>query len=364
MNRQSGIDTEKGNSCSRVAFTWAKKSFSNRLGRPGTPSHDLDGSFANILSFGDLSVGISSDGIGTKIECAERIKRYDSLGFDLLAMVLDDLVTIGLEPVGISNILDVDFLDESVVDHLMHGLHDAAREARVIITGGEIAELGSRIGGYGTGMHFNWCATAFGVLPPGRKPLDGRCIQPGDRLIALRSAGFRSNGFSKIRMILESAYGPEWHDTMYDDVKTWGTILLTPSRIYARAVSDLLERNVPISGIAHITGGGIADNLKRVLAPLSVGAVLDALVEPHDCMLKLQQLGSVPEEEAYRLWNMGCGMLLTTPSREVPAVIQFLGERGIIAREAGSIQAKPQIEITTSGADPTRIIVPVKPRLK
>jgi len=360
MNRQSGIDTERGNSCSHIAFSWAKKSFSNRTGRMGIPSRDLDGSFANTLSFGDLSIGVSSDGIGTKIECAERMKRYDSLGFDLLAMVLDDLASIGMEPVGISNILDVDFLDETVVDHLMHGLHDAAREADVIITGGEIAELGSRIGGYGDGMHFNWCATGFGVLSPGRKPIDGRRIRPGDRLIALESAGFRSNGFSKIRGILESAYGLQWHETVYAGTETWGTVLLTPSRIYARAISDLLERNVPVNGIAHITGGGIADNLRRVLAPASVGAVLDALMEPHDCMLKLQRLGSVPEREAYRLWNMGCGMLLAVSPEDVSTVMDFFGERDIAARESGRIQSEPQIEIMTRGAEPTRLTIPVR----
>ena len=359
MKRQSGIDTKRGDRCSRIAFEWAKKSFQNRRGRSGTPSFGVDGSFANILLCGDQSIGISSDGVGTKIELAERMKRYNTLGFDLLAMILDDLVAVGLDPVAVSNILDVDFLDESIVDQLMKGLHDAAREAEVVITGGEIAELGSRIGGYGTDMHFNWCATGFGILPPGREPLDGKRIRPGDFIIAIGSDGFRSNGFSKIRSIMESTFGPVWHEAPYDDLRSWGSILLTPSRIYARIVSDIVEDGCILSGIAHITGGGIGDNLRRVLAPEAFGAVLGDILTPHDFMVTLQRLGDVPETDAYRWWNMGCGMLIVAPAGEVTGLVHAFEENGLRAREAGRIQSNPFMEIETRGADPTRLIIPV-----
>jgi len=202
-----GIDTKIGNSCSRAAFAWAQKTFKNRKGVSGAPILSVAGSFCNIMAFGDECIGMTSDGIGTKVEVAERVGKYDTLGFDLVAMVADDLAANGIEPVNLSNILDVDVLDHSIVDELMKGLHDAANFSGIAVTGGEIAELGNRVGGYGRKMHFNWCSTAIGVLPKGGKPITGKLIKPGDTVIALRNPGFRSNGFSLVRKALAGRFG-------------------------------------------------------------------------------------------------------------------------------------------------------------
>ena len=107
------------------------------------------------MDFNGVKIGMTSDGIGTKIELAERTGIYNTIGFDLVAMVADDLAANGIETVNLSNILDVDFLDADIVDQLMEGLYKAAKFANITVTGGEIAELGSRIGGYGDRMHFN-----------------------------------------------------------------------------------------------------------------------------------------------------------------------------------------------------------------
>ena len=249
----SGLDLNRQDRASAVAYGWAQRTFANREGRSGFPVLGTSGFFANLMDFAGTVIAMTSDGIGTKVELAERTGVYHTLGFDLTAMVVDDLVAVGCEPVNLTNILDVDTVDPSLVDELMQGLHEAAAAARVAVVGGEIAELGDRIGGWGEGMHFNWCATAIGVLPAGRQPLDGRLVAAGDAVVALRSDGFRSNGFSLVRRVMADEFGADWHREPFGD-DTWGRVLLTPSRIYTPLVVDLLTEGVALSGVVHVTG--------------------------------------------------------------------------------------------------------------
>ena len=355
MNRKraSGLDIDQGNLCSGVAYGWAKKTFANRSGRFGAPLPGLDDSFSNVMDMGGLGIALSSDGIGTKVELAERIGRYDTLGFDLVAMTADDLAANGIEPVCLSNILDVDHLDAAVVDSLMRGLHDAANQAQMAVVGGEIAELGDRIGGYGPGMHFNWCATALGVLPTGLSPISGHEVEPGHEVFALRSRGFRSNGFSLLRRVMESCFGDGWHDARYDEQATWGEVLLTPSLIYSPLITRLRRAGVNLTAVAHITGGGVEDNLARMLRPAGAGADLTGLHPPLPFMLKVQELGGVDEAQAYRLWNMGNGMLLVAPPDARESIMTLAAELDYDIRVAGAVHSRPKISIQTRGLHPT-----------
>ena len=350
--KQSGLDIDSGNRCSQIAYGWAKKTFHLRPAGSGNPLTGLDGAFSNVMDYHGVKVGMSSDGVGTKIELAERTGIYNTLGFDLIAMVADDLAANGMETVNLSNILDVDFLDARVVDQLMEGLYRAAEFARITVTGGEIAELGSRICGWGRGMHFNWAATGVGILPPGAQVIDGTQVKEGDAVVALKSRGFRSNGFSLLRKIMAERFGEHWHEQPYSTGKTWGEILLTPSLIYTPLIVDLLKQNFSLHGVAHITGGGIGDNFARVLNVSGLGARLDRLFEPHEFMLRVQELGQVPEEQAYRLWNMGNGMLLVVPPEQAEDVLAYARERNYSARVAGKIWQKKKIEVHSSGKQP------------
>ena len=205
----AGYSIEEGNAASKNAYHWAQKTFATRAGKPGEPAQDLAGGFSNEIRFGSERLGIGSDGIGTKIEVAERLDRYDTLGYDLIAMVADDLIVAGFVPTNLSNIIDVNTLDYAVVDELMRGLHDAAQFSQIAVTGGEIAELGNRIGGYpGAKMNFNWCSTAVGVLHPSlERPLSGANVRAGQAVVALHSPSFRSNGYSLARRALTKAFG-------------------------------------------------------------------------------------------------------------------------------------------------------------
>ncbi|MEJ2543796.1 MAG: AIR synthase-related protein [Calditrichaceae bacterium] len=355
-NKQnSGIDIDLGNHCSRIAYNWAKKTFTHREPGTGNPLMSADGGFSSLMDFNGVKIGMSSDGIGTKIELAERTGIYNTIGFDLVAMVADDLAANGIQTVNLSNILDVDFLDSEIVDQLMAGLYEAAKFASITVTGGEIAELGSRIGGYGDRMHFNWCSTGIGILPEGKNLIDGKNIKAGDAVIALKSRGFRSNGFSLLRKIMENSFGRDWHNAEYENGKTWGEILLTHSLIYSPLITKLLKQNIKLNGIVHVTGGGLADNFSRILKVNQVGAILDNIFEPLTFMKKVQELGKVSEEQAYQLWNMGNGMLVILDRGQLKDALATIKQNDYQARECGQITDKFTITIESKGMQPERL---------
>jgi phosphoribosylformylglycinamidine cyclo-ligase len=351
------IDQSLVDRCSSIAYRHAKSTFAG-VGSEAAIEGE-DGGFANIVRVCGTRIAVTSDGIGTKIDVAERVDRFDTLGFDLVAMVADDLVAIGAEPFALSNIIDADSLDEGRIDAMMRGLAEAARRCGMAVTGGEIALLGNRVGGFGFGSHTNWCATALGLIPEGREPISGRAIAPRDAVIALRNEGLRSNGFTLARSILERALGERWHEAAESDVR-WGELLLTPSTIYAPAVARVLRAGVPVHGIAHVTGGGIPANLGRILVGRGLGAQLDALFPPDPWVAALCRLGGVAARDAYEEWNMGNGMLLIVPGGEAGRAVAILEDAGIAARVAGHIVRGEEIAVDGGAWQMGRASFPVR----
>jgi len=346
--KQSGLDIDLGNLCSKDAFGWAKKTFANRQGKAGGAALQVDGAFSNMHAFGKQRIGIASDGIGTKIELAERTHIYNTLGYDLVAMVADDLATAGFEPTNISNIIDVNHLDRDTINELMRGLTAACNFANISISGGEIAELGNRIGGYGDGMNFNWCSTAIGVLPEELEaPFDGTAVEEGQVVLAIQSRGFRSNGFSLIRRIMQTTFGDDWHGQMYDKSTSWGQILLTPSLIYTPLITQLIKSKIKLTGVAHITGGGIADNFARVLKASGCGATLSNIHAPLPVMKDVMALGDIAPKDAYLYWNMGNGMLLVADPSAVNDIQDLASEMNYQVKEAGHITNEQKIVLRT-----------------
>ncbi|PKL36562.1 phosphoribosylformylglycinamidine cyclo-ligase [Candidatus Peregrinibacteria bacterium HGW-Peregrinibacteria-1] len=305
--RESGVNIELGDTCSQIAYNAAKATFPSREGLIGSAVID-DGGFAGLIDMGDYYLVQNDDGVGTKILIAEHLQSYDTLGYDLLAMVADDAVCIGAETISISNTLDVDKVDPQKVTPLLNGLKEACIKHKVIIPGGEIAEMNNMVNGY------IWNATAVGIVEK-HKLITGKNIQSGDLIIGLKSAGFRANGFTLVRHILTNAFGPDWYHAPYDQNQNWGQAVLTPSIIYSSAILEMhgrfkKEPIVEIKGIAHITGGGIHGNLARTLKKTGLKADLHTLPKPHPIMEKLIEIGKVPLQDAYNTWNMGIGMIL------------------------------------------------------
>lgn len=340
----AGVDIELGDDASKVMFEAAKATWENRSGRIGEviqPKDDFSG--VRAIDVGGLPEGtvmnMGFDGVGTKVEIAERMGRHDTMAYDLFAMVCDDAVVYGGEPVLIGSILDVNALSLEAVKGLAKGYVEAAAAARVAVVNGEVAELGSRVNGFGD-FNYNWGSTAIWFAKKDRL-FTGDEIKVGDKVVTFKEKGFRSNGFSLLRKIMEDNYGENWHDTELGGQKI-GELALEPSTIYCAAVCDMFggydgEPKCEVHGVSHITGGGIPGKLGRVLERAGLGARLTDLYEPCDLMKHVIEVGGVERDEAYRTWNMGNGMMIVVAPGCEEKVIAIASEHGIEAKVCGEI---------------------------
>ncbi len=343
--KESGVDVSRKDSATGIAYSEAKKTFSSRKGMIGEPVTD-NGGYAGLLDMGDFYLVQNDDGIGTKVLIAEQVQKFDTLGYDLLCMVADDAICMGAEVISASNTMDVDRIQTEKVREMMGGFAKAAREQKIVIPGGEIAELNVLSNGY------IWNSTSVGVVKKDRL-ITGKDVAVGDKLISLYSPGFRSNGLSLVRHILEKAFGKEYGKKEYKNGISYGHAALTPSVIFHAAVLNVIGRfhekpKVKVKGIAHITGCSIAGNLPRILKKKGLGARIDNAWEPDGIVLEIQKLGKVEDREAYETWNMGNGMFIV--ANETEKVISLLKEGGIQARVAGEIADTGHIELISKGA--------------
>ncbi|MBI4995088.1 phosphoribosylformylglycinamidine cyclo-ligase [Candidatus Peregrinibacteria bacterium] len=337
--KQAGVDRNLGDLCSQIAYGAAKKTFLGRAGMIGAPLK-MDGGFTGALDMGKFLLVQNEDGVGTKIEVAERMNNFKTLGFDLAAMVADDAVCVGAETIAISNTIDTDCLSLKVVKEMMNGLAKACREQRIVIPGGEIAELRGHVKGY------TWNASAIGIVEK-NKFIKGAEIKSGDEIIGIASPNFRSNGFTLLRAILHKAYGKNWHLKTFRG-KRWGDIALEPSVIYHAGILSLIGRfgeksRVKVKGIAHITGGGLPGNAPRMLSQKGLGILFNRLPAPPPAMLELQKLGRVSDREAYETWNMGIGMALVAENTQ--KAINLLQKAGLKAEVIGCVIKTPDVII-------------------
>lgn len=356
----AGVNIELGDDVSKILYNAAKITWKNRSGKIGEVV-ELFEDFSGLrgICVGNLPqdtyMNLSFDGVGTKTELAERIGKHDTVAFDLFAMVCDDAVVRGAEPVIVGSILDVKSLGEEetsyidFVKQLAVGYINAAEEANVAIVNGEVAELGMRVQGYGP-FNYNWGA---GVVWFARKSrlLTGYEIKENDYVVGLEEKGFRSNGLSLVRRIMKGAHGEEWQNTIYQG-RSLAERALHPSRIYCAAVVDMFggfdgESKAVVHGVAHITGGGLPGKLGRVLKPSGLGVTIMDSFEPPMLMKYCQEKGNVSDREAYQTWNMGQGMAIITP--EPDTVISIAEAHGIEARVIGNIIKEAGIRIHSRG---------------
>lgn len=344
---------------SQIFYEAARKTWGNRQGKLGEVVELFkDFSGLRAVKVGglpeDTYCNLGFDGIGTKIELAERACRHDTVAYDLFAMVCDDAVVRGAEPVVIGSVIDFKSLgaDNSYIHYIQEmadGYVNAAKEANVAVLNGEIAELGYRVHGFGS-FNYNWCAAVLWFARKGRM-LTGKEIKAGNKIVALKEDSFRSNGLTLVRTILGTVYGYNWHNEHFNGKKL-AELVLKPSRIYCKAVVDMFgslnsEPKTEVHGVSHITGGGIPEKLGRTLLPSGFGACLDDLFEPTELMLYCQEKGNVSDAKAYSAWNMGQGMLIITPKPD--EVIRIAKEHNIESKVAGEIVSKPGIVVKSKG---------------
>jgi len=318
----AGVNIQSGDQASKAAYANAKKTFASRQGLMGQP-FEQEGGFAGALDMGDFLLIQNDDGTGTKHEIADRLGKYDTLGDDLAAMVVDDAICVGAEVISLTNTLDTPNVDPESIQALTAGLAEACKNQKIVIPGGEIAELSDALN------RPVWNATAVGIVKKD-KFITGADIQEGDAIIGLAGRVIRSNGATLARKICEKAFGDNWHQEKFDEDQSWGEVLLTPSKIYHRVLLDHVlgdfegTRKFPVKGLAHITGGGVPGNLPRIFPDASLGAELDNLHEPHEALKQLVQLGDVSEDEAYKTWHCGTAMMLIIEPNHAESLCQTL----------------------------------------
>ncbi|MBW2981665.1 hypothetical protein KY343_02185 [Candidatus Woesearchaeota archaeon] len=355
---KAGVNIKLGDKASKILYEAAKKTFENRQGNIGeiiVPFDDFSG--VRAIDISQLPEGslmcMGFDGIGTKVEIAQRMNNHSTIAFDLFAMVCDDAIVRGAEPVLIGSVLDINSLGDNpdipMIQQLADGYVEAAKQANVAVINGELAELGDAVGGYGK-FKYNWCSGLVWFANK-NKLFTGKEIQLGDSIVVLEEKGFRSNGLSLARKTFEAKYGDNWHEQEFEGEKL-GNLVLTPSTIYSKAVVCLhggfkTNGSCKINGVVHITGGGIPGKLGRVLKPSNYGAELDNLFEPCKAMQHCQEIGDIEDKEAYKTWNMGQGLAIITPEPE--KVIEELKKFNINAKIAGKVIEEKKIKIKSWG---------------
>jgi phosphoribosylformylglycinamidine cyclo-ligase len=271
-----------------------------------------------------------TDGVGTKLKLALELNRHDTIGIDLVAMCVNDVLVVGAEPLFFLDYYATGRLDVDVAATVIQGIAEGCEQAGAALVGGETAEMP---GMYGEG-DYDLAGFCVGVVEKARI-IDGSRVKPGDALLGLASSGPHSNGYSLIRKIL-AVSGAKLDQPFADG--TLGAALLAPTRIYVKPILKLLE-HIEVHAIAHITGGGLTENLPRVL-PANTKAVIEMPSWQRPAIFQwLQQQGGVAETEMRRTFNCGVGLVVCVAADDAERVRAMLREAGETAWVLGRVTA-------------------------
>lgn len=304
----------------------------------GIESLTTFGHYASVMKLTpDLAIAFSTDGVGSKTIIASKLDRYDTIGFDCVAMNVNDVICVGARPIAMVDYLGVHTLDGRRADEILRGLGAAAKEASIAIPGGELAQLPEVIGSDGKGHSdvtaFDLVGTCIGTLHPSELVL-GRAIEAGDVILGIASSGVHSNGLTLARRVLLDEAGLALTDRIDELSRTIGEELLEPTEIYVRAITTLWDDGLRPRGMAHITSDGFA-NLCRLEAP--VGYRIERMPEPPAIFRLIQERGQILDEEMYRVFNMGVGFVAIVEPAEAERALALIGGAGYTAMQMGTV---------------------------
>lgn len=272
-----------------------------------------------------------TDGVGTKLKIAFMEDKHDTVGIDLVAMCVNDIITLGARPLFFLDYLAMGELEQEKAADIISGITKGCKEAGCSLIGGETAEMP---GLYQSG-EYDLAGFAVGIVDR-EKIITGEKIKVGDKLIGLSSSGIHSNGYSLARKVFLEKAGLNLNDPLEKDGETLGELLLRPTKIYVNTVLKLIEK-YDIKGIAHITGGGLLENIPRV-----IGEGLTARIKKESWPVskiynELQKLGEIADNEMYRTFNMGIGMVLIVGENEYEDILKSAERPGKEAYLIGEI---------------------------
>lgn len=337
--REAGVDIDAGDQFVDRIGPLVRSTF-----RPEVLT-DLGG-FGGLFRFqahryADPVLVSGTDGVGTKLKIAFLMDRHDTVGVDLVAMCVNDIAVSGAEPLFFLDYFATGKLAVPKAEAVLRGITDGCRQAGCALIGGETAEMPSF---YADG-EYDLAGFAVGVVD---RPniIDGRTIAPGDVLVGLSSTGLHSNGYSLARRVLFDKAGLTIDSMLPGLDRPLGEVLLTPTRIYVKAILALAAE-LPVKGIAHITGGGITENLPRVLPGAVCAKIVRGSWSIPSIFDIMARLGRIEREEMYRVFNMGIGLILVVPAAAAEKAVARASELGHHARCIGEIApgtaGKPQV---------------------
>jgi len=279
------------------------------------------GHFAGLIDFGPKVLALTTDGVGTKMLVADKLGDWSTVGIDCIAMNVNDLYVMHMEPVAFVDYIATDKLSVEKMAQIGIGLNEGAKRANIDIVGGETASLKGLVNG------LDLAGTCFGIQDKG-KIVTGEKIRPGDKIIGVPSTGVHSNGISLARMVVEK-YAD--YDEKLSTGKTLGRELLTPTRIYHESLA--VAGSCTVHGMCHITGGGLLNFLRLS----SYGFRFDAPLRPPAIFSWIQETGKISDVEMYRTFNMGMGYAYVVPPVSVDEVTKMVPGAQVV----GEVTEKP-----------------------
>ncbi len=330
LDRDEGFTTEIG----RIARSTLRPEILSGIG-------GFAGLFKPPDRYRDPLFVAGADGVGTKLKLAAQLKRFDTVGIDCVAMVVNDLAVQGAEPLVFLDYLAMSTLDRDRAEEALRGIAEGCRRAGCALLGGETASMP------GVYQEGEIELVGFGVGVVERDAvIDGSAISEGDTLVAISSGGLHSNGFSLVRAVLDRRAAGVGLDLFAEDPLLNGSLagaLLAPTRIYAKAVLNL-ARDFQVKGLVHITGGGLEGNIPRIL-PASVRATIDLGAWPRPRIFEwIAREGQIGDAEMLRVFNCGIGMIAVVPSHEAEDVVGRLRGLGERAYPIGHVERRGEGE--------------------
>jgi phosphoribosylformylglycinamidine cyclo-ligase len=339
--KSSGVDIDKANDLIErikplVKLT-ARKEVMSSLGGFGGLFH-LD-----VKKHKDPVLVSSTDGVGTKLMIAKMMDKHDTVGIDLVAMSVNDIIVQGAEPLFFLDYIATGKISVDVGVQILEGIVKGCQDAGCALIGGETAEMP----GFYADNEYDLAGFCVGVVESD-KLIDGSVIRVGDKIIGIASSGLHSNGYSLARKVLFDVQGMTGQEMLDGLSSSIGMELLTPTRIYVKPMLNLLK-NFIIKGIVHITGGGFIDNIPRIVpgpckAVISKGSWKIPLI-----FSIIQKLGNIDELEMHRVFNMGIGMMIVVSEKDASEIINRLAKLGETAYCIGTIEKReknqPLVEI-------------------
>jgi phosphoribosylformylglycinamidine cyclo-ligase len=328
----AGVSIEAGDRAVELMKTWVEKaSRPEVIGGIGGFAGLFDASA--LKKYDQPLLATSADGVGTKVAIAQAMDKHDTIGFDLVGMLVDDLVVCGAEPLFLTDYIATGRVVPERVAAIVRGIAEACAEAGCALIGGETAEHPGLL----APDEYDVAGSTTGVVEAARLLGPGR-VRPGDVVVAMASSGLHSNGYSLVRHVLISDDGAGW--ALDRDVaelgRTLGEELLEPTRIYAKACLDLAQRT-ETHAMSHVTGGGLAANLARVL-PVEVAVTIDRSTwTPAPVFDLVRKVGDVAQADLEQTLNCGVGMVALVAADDVDRAVATLAEHDVHAWVAGEV---------------------------